>query len=214
MCKVTTNGGKTMNYLLCLLIGYVFGCLQTSYIIGKLIKKVDIRDFGSGNSGATNAIRVFGKKLGMFCLIMDALKGVAAISVARYCLDGTTLLLLITGFGVILGHNYPFYMNFKGGKGIAASLGIFLAIDYRVFFLAGIPSLIFLAMTKYMSLASLSYSLLLLLFMGVFYYNQPQGILIILSTAVFTALAFWRHKDNIKRLASGTERRIGKSKDK
>ena len=203
-----------MNYLLCLLVGYVFGCLQTSYIIGKLIKKVDIRDFGSGNSGATNAIRVFGKKLGMFCLIMDALKGVAAISVARYCLDGTTLLLLITGFGVILGHNYPFYMNFKGGKGIAASLGIFLAIDYRVFFLAGIPSLIFLAMTKYMSLASLSYSLLLLLFMGVFYYNQPQGILIILSTAVFTALAFWRHKDNIKRLASGTERRIGKSKDK
>ncbi len=203
-----------MNYLLCLLIGYVFGCLQTSYIIGKLIKKVDIRDFGSGNSGATNAIRVFGKNLGMFCLIMDALKGVAAISVARYCLDGTTLLLLVTGFGVILGHNYPFYMNFKGGKGIAASLGIFLAIDYRVFFLAGIPSLIFLAMTKYMSLASLSYSLLLLLFMGVFYYNQPQGILIILSTAVFTALAFWRHKDNIKRLASGTERRISKNKNK
>jgi glycerol-3-phosphate acyltransferase PlsY len=206
--------GKTMNYLLCLLIGYVFGCLQTSYIIGKLVKKVDIRDFGSGNSGATNAIRVFGKNLGMFCLIMDALKGVAAISVARYCLDGTTLLLLVTGFGVILGHNYPFYMNFKGGKGIAASLGIFLAIDYRVFFLAGIPSLIFLAMTKYMSLASLSYSLLLLLFMGVFYYNQPQGILIILSTAVFTALAFWRHKDNIKRLASGTERRISKNKNK
>ncbi len=203
-----------MNYLLCLLIGYVFGCLQTSYIIGKLIKKVDIRDFGSGNSGATNAIRVFGKNLGMFCLIMDALKGVAAISVARYCLDGTTLLLLVTGFGVILGHNYPFYMNFKGGKGIAASLGIFIAIDYRVFFLAGIPSLIFLAMTKYMSLASLSYSLLLLLFMGVFYYNQPQGILIILSTAVFTALAFWRHKDNIKRLASGTERRISKNKNK
>ncbi|MFY9199006.1 MAG: glycerol-3-phosphate 1-O-acyltransferase PlsY [Acutalibacteraceae bacterium] len=203
-----------MNYLLCLLIGYVFGCLQTSYIIGKLVKKVDIRDFGSGNSGATNAIRVFGKNLGMFCLIMDALKGVAAISVARYCLDGTTLLLLVTGFGVILGHNYPFYMNFKGGKGIAASLGIFLAIDYRVFFLAGIPSLIFLAMTKYMSLASLSYSLLLLLFMGVFYYNQPQGILIILSTAVFTALAFWRHKDNIKRLASGTERRISKNKNK
>ncbi|MGI6267659.1 MAG: glycerol-3-phosphate 1-O-acyltransferase PlsY [Acutalibacteraceae bacterium] len=203
-----------MNYLLCLLIGYVFGCLQTSYIIGKLVKKVDIRDFGSGNSGATNAIRVFGKNLGMFCLIMDALKGVAAISVARYCLDGTTLLLLVTGFGVILGHNYPFYMNFKGGKGIAASLGIFIAIDYRVFFLAGIPSLIFLAMTKYMSLASLSYSLLLLLFMGVFYYNQPQGILIILSTAVFTALAFWRHKDNIKRLASGTERRISKNKNK
>lgn len=203
-----------MNYLLCLLVGYVFGCLQTSYIIGKLVKKVDIRDFGSGNSGATNAIRVFGKNLGMFCLIMDALKGVAAISVARYCLDGTTLLLLVTGFGVILGHNYPFYMNFKGGKGIAASLGIFIAIDYRVFFLAGIPSLIFLAMTKYMSLASLSYSLLLLLFMGVFYYNQPQGILIILSTAVFTALAFWRHKDNIKRLASGTERRISKNKNK
>lgn len=202
-----------MNYLLCLLVGYLFGCLQTSYIIGKIFKKVDIRDFGSGNSGATNAIRVFGKKLGMFCLIMDALKGVVAISVARYYLDGTMLLLLVTGFGVILGHNYPFYMNFKGGKGIAASLGIFLAIDYRVFFLAGIPSLIFLAMTKYMSLASLSYSLLLLLFMGVFYYNQPQGILVILATAVFTSLAFWRHKDNIKRLASGTERRVGKKKD-
>ncbi len=203
-----------MNYLIGILVGYLIGCLQTSYIVGKVTKNIDIRDYGSGNAGATNAIRVFGRKTGMFCLIIDALKGVAAILIARYFLDGTTLILLITGFGVILGHNYPFYMNFKGGKGIAASLGIFIAIDYRVFFLAGIPSLILLAATKYMSLASLSYSLLLILFMGIFYYNQPQGMLIILVTAAYTALAFWRHRENLKRLASGTERKIGKKEKK
>ena len=199
-----------MNYLLCLLLGYTIGCFQTSYIVGQLVKKVDIRDYGSGNAGATNAIRVFGTGLGMFCLIFDALKGVAAVLLAKYFFDDNTLLLLLTGFGVIFGHNYPFYMKFKGGKGIAASLGIFLAIDYRAFLLAGIPALILLALTKYMSLASLSYSFFLIISMAIFYYNQPQGILIVLITAVYAALAFWRHRENLKRLANGTERKIGK----
>jgi len=201
-----------MNYFICILLGYAIGCFQTSYIVGQLVKKVDIRDHGSGNAGATNAIRVFGTGLGLFCLVVDALKGIAAVFLLKHFFDDSTLLLLATGFGVILGHNYPFYMNFKGGKGIAASLGIFLAIDYRAFLLAGIPSLILLAVTKYMSLASLSYSFFLIVFMAVFYYNQPQGIFIILVTAIYAALAFWRHRENLKRLVNGTERKIGKKK--
>lgn len=203
-----------MNYLWGILIGYAFGCIQTSYIVGLLVKKTDIRNYGSGNAGATNAFRVFGAKLGTFCLIVDILKGIVAVLIAKYCLENNILLLLITGFAVIMGHNYPFYMKFKGGKGIAASLGIFLAIDYRAFFLAGIPALILLATTRYMSVASLSFSALLVVFMGLFYYNQPNGVYIILMTAVFCVLAFWRHRENLKRLANGTENKLGKKKDK
>lgn len=205
---------NAVNYLWGILIGYAFGCIQTSYVTGLILKKVDIRNYGSGNAGATNAYRVFGPWFGTFCLVIDILKGVGAVLISKFCLEDTTLLLLVTGLGVIFGHNYPFYMKFKGGKGIAASLGIFLAIDYRAFFLAGIPALILLATTRYMSVASLTYSALLIVFMAVFHYNDPNGIYIILLTAVFTALAFWRHRENLKRLKNGTENKLGKKKKK
>jgi glycerol-3-phosphate acyltransferase PlsY len=198
-----------MYYLVCISLGYILGCLQASYIVGKLIKKVDIRDYGSKNPGATNAMRVFGTRLGLFCMLIDILKALSAVLIARYILDAGIILLLITGLGVILGHNYPFYMNFKGGKGIAATLGVFLAIDYRAFLLAGIPALVVLFTTKYMSAASLVYSFLLIISMAVFYHNQPLSYVIILLTAVYTALSFWRHRENIVRLYNGTERRLG-----
>lgn len=203
-----------MNYLYCILIGYAFGCIQSSYLAGKIFKKIDIRDFGSGNAGATNAFRVFGKKLGTACLVLDALKGIVAVLIAKYCFDDANiLLLLITGFAVVLGHNFPFYMKFKGGKGIAASLGIFLAIDYRVFLIAGIIPLIILISTKYMSIASLTLSVLLVVFMGIFYRSDPNIIYIVLMTFVFAVLAFWQHRSNIKRLLNGTENKIGAKKE-
>lgn len=195
-----------LNIILCIFVGYLFGCIQTSYIVGKILKKIDIRDYGSGNAGATNAVRVFGSKIGIFCLIIDALKGAAALLIIAsiFGIDDK-ILLLITGLGAIFGHNYPFYMHFKGGKGIATMLGIFAVVDWRVFLLSFIPALIILVITRYMSLTSLLYSLLLLIFMIVFYYNADNSLIIILLTFVFTALAFWRHRANIKRLLNGTE---------
>ena len=122
---------------ICLILGYVCGLLQTGYIYGK-IHGIDIRQYGSGNSGTTNALRVLGKKAGLIVFIGDAFKAlIPCLLVRAFCLGRPELtgeaylLVLYLGFGVILGHNFPFYMNFKGGKGIAATAGGLASLDWR-----------------------------------------------------------------------------------
>ena len=142
--------------VLALLGSYLIGCLQPSYLLGKAIKHVDIRDYGSGNSGATNAIRVFGFKFGMVCLLIDAAKGALAVLLVKLFLgpdvvgsEGAAILLqLCCGLCVILGHNYPFYMHFRGGKGVAASIGILLMVDWRLILIAGIPALLVMVLSR------------------------------------------------------------------
>ena len=114
----------------CMAIGYLCGLFQTSYIIGR-IHKTDIREHGSGNAGTTNALRTFGKKAGAMTLLGDLLKCMIAIWIVRVVFGKTygdilPLLSLYAGAGCILGHNFPFYLNFKGGKGVAASVGVML----------------------------------------------------------------------------------------
>ena len=116
--------------IVCVVIGYLFGLIQTGFIIGK-IHHIDIREYGSGNSGTTNTMRTLGKKYGFITYFGDALKSVAAIVVTyllfrEICRGSLFVIALYTGLGVILGHNFPFYMNFKGGKGIAASPAFYL----------------------------------------------------------------------------------------
>ena len=110
---------------------------------------------------------------------------------------------------MILGHNYPFYMQFRGGKGVAATIGIMLAADPRILLFAGIPALLILYLSKYMSLASLTYMILILLFAVVFYYDQPHGIEVILLTLIMSISGFYRHRANIQRLLEGKESKIG-----
>ena len=120
--------------LICLVIGYAFGLFQTGYIYGKL-HGIDIRKEGSGNAGTTNALRVLGKKAGIITYIGDMVKAVLAAMVVRLIFgqshaDIIMVLVLYSGIGVILGHNFPFYLGFKGGKGIAASSGVIVALGY------------------------------------------------------------------------------------
>ena len=178
---------KILYIILALVGSYVIGCLQPSYLLGKAIKHVDIRDYGSGNSGATNAIRVFGFKFGMVCLLIDALKGLVAVLLVKLFLgpdvvgsEGAAILLqLCCGLCVILGHNYPFYMHFRGGKGVAASIGILLMVDWRLFLIAGIPALLVMVLSRMMSVASLTFETLcfvglaILCFHMDFYYGIP-----------------------------------------
>ena len=193
--------------ILALLGSYVVGCLQPSYLLGKAIKHVDIRDYGSGNSGATNAIRVFGFKFGMVCLLIDALKGLLAVLLVKLFLgpdvvgsEGAAILLqLCCGLCVILGHNYPFYMHFRGGKGVAASIGILLMVDWRLFLIAGIPALLILVIGRIMSVASLSFETLC--FVGL-------AILCFHMDFYYPAMSFWRHRSNLVRLAHGEESRL------
>ena len=199
-----------MERILCVLIGYGLGCLQFAYILGHLLKGIDIRKYGSGNSGTTNAIRVLGTKIGITTLVLDIIKAVVALVIIALIWGyDQKQLLLWGGIGAVLGHNYPFYMQFKGGKGVAATIGIFLAADIRLLVLAGVPALIILATTKYMSLASLTYMLLLVVTTVIFYVGTPIGIEVILLVLVLSVSGFWRHRSNIKRLIRGEEVKMG-----
>lgn len=210
-----------MERILCLVVGYVFGLFETGYFYGKLCN-TDIRNYGSGNSGATNTLRVLGPKAGIVVLLGDALKTVLACLVTRFLFAGKPemmyLLVLYTGFGVILGHNFPFYMGFKGGKGVAASAGLLLATDLRLTLICLIVFLIVVIITRYVSLGSILVMLIFAAGMIYFGHRGDYGLgtqylneFSIVATAV-SVMGIWRHRANIKRLLSGTENKISLKK--
>ena len=147
-----------MERLACIAIGYVCGLFQTAYILGK-IYHIDIRKQGSGNLGSTNVLRTLGKKAGAMNLLCDCLKCIVAILIARAVFGGSysnilPLLSLYAAAGCILGHNFPFYLNFKGGKGVAASVGLVIAFDWRIFVICAIVFFGLFFLTHYVSLCS------------------------------------------------------------
>lgn len=210
--------------LICLLIGYVFGLFQTSYIIGKM-HKTDIREHGSGNAGTTNALRTFGKKAGAMTLLGDCLKCVLAIVVVRLIFrnsaaDVMPLLAIYAAAGCVLGHNFPINLGFRGGKGIAASVGFLLAFDWRLFVLCAIVFFVIFFLTHYVSLCSLSCYTVALIAMivrgehGGYGMDRPHTLEMYGVMVFLTCLAFWRHRANIVRLVHGKENKVlvGKSK--
>lgn len=215
-----------MERLICLAIGYVCGLFQTSYIIGR-IYKTDIREHGSGNAGTTNALRTFGRKAGALTLLGDCLKCVAAVLLVNLFLgknyeDILPLLNVYAAAGCILGHNFPFYLNFRGGKGVAASVGFILAFDWRLFVVCAVIFFGLFFMTHYVSLCSLSAYLAAFVAMVILGQSGAYGMDSTHMTEMYvvmglmTALAFFRHRENVSRLMKGTENKIylGKSKNK
>ena len=208
--------------IVCLIIGYGFGLIQAGFLVGR-IYNIDIRKEGSGNSGTTNAMRVLGVKAGLITFFIDAVKCVAAILLVRALWGGNEsfmLLAIYTGFGVTLGHNFPFYMEFKGGKGIAAMSGLVITIGVLTnpWFII-VPAFAFFScaiLTRFVSLGSLQVSVLFL-FMTLFYGQMggfellPDGHRIELYVVVLllAVLAWARHWENIKRLLKGEENRFG-----
>lgn len=195
--------------MICLGLGYLFGCFSTGYIIGKM-KKVDIRNYGSGNSGTTNALRTLGAKAGFITLLGDMLKAIIPIMLIRHLFfqheSYVQLLTLYAGLGVVLGHNYPFWLNFKGGKGIAATAGVMVAFDPWII-PVGLPLFVIsVAITKYVSVGSL---LVAVLFPTWVYVTNPKELHMLIVALVFMTLAFIKHRPNIKRLLNGTENKIG-----
>lgn len=194
---------------ICLVIGYLFGCIETGYIVGKL-NHVDIRNYGSGNSGTTNALRTLGWKAGAITFFGDVLKAIVACLLVRYLLypdmELTSLLTLYTGLGVVLGHNYPFWLGGKGGKGIAATGGIMLVFDIRMVPIALAIFIISVALTRYVSLGSLLVSIFFPIWVAIMY---PGDYHMLIVSVLFTILAFIKHRANINRLLHGTENKIG-----
>ncbi len=206
--------------IICLAVGYVFGLIQTGTMVGKL-HHVDLRKEGSGNSGATNTLRVLGLKAGLFTFAGDVIKCVLAVLAVRYIFKDSDCLALYSIYacaGTTLGHNFPFYLKFKGGKGIAVLAGMVLMTGWEMI---PIPLLAFgitVAFTRYVSLGSmLAYVMFLcevVLFgqMGGFGLAPSYLIEMYIVIGLLAALAWYRHKSNIQRLLSGTENKIGAKK--
>lgn len=202
--------------ILCLLIGYVFGCIQWAYIIGRF-KGIDIRKEGSGNAGTTNAARVMGKKVGAAVLVLDYLKSLiclllvgALFGSSHY--DMVYLLKMWAFAGLVLGHDYPFFMNFKGGKGVAVIAGFVFGFNISLFPPALITFLIPVLVTHHVSLGSLivypvTFILVVLETAAGWYHleNAAMGIELCVIMGLLVLLAFYQHRGNIKRLRNGTE---------
>ncbi|MBR6769969.1 MAG: glycerol-3-phosphate 1-O-acyltransferase PlsY [Lachnospiraceae bacterium] len=214
-----------MERIACLAIGYVLGLFQTAYFYGRL-HGIDIRQHGSGNAGTTNALRVLGRKAGLVVFLGDVFKCAAAVGISVLLFgksqpDMVYLLKLYAAAGAILGHNFPFYLKFRGGKGIAATAGLILSF-HPAFLLVGF--VVFLGtflITHYVSLGSLLvYAALFIQMivsgqMGLFG-GADISVLIemYVLTGLLTVMAYYRHRENIIRLLKGEERKTYLSKAK
>lgn len=206
-----------MERLYCILIGYVFGLFQTAFIYGKM-HGIDIREHGSGNAGTTNTLRVLGTKAGLIVLAGDILKTILAIAFCSILFGKANpeelyLLKLYAAAGAILGHNFPFYLQFKGGKGIAATAGLVLAF-HPTFIPVGV--IIFFGiffLTHYVSLGSLlvyagiTLEMVILGQLGLFHTSQQILNEMYVITILLAIMAYYKHKENIKRLLKGEERK-------
>jgi acyl phosphate:glycerol-3-phosphate acyltransferase len=202
-----------LNILICSIIGYGFGCFSTAYVIGK-INHIDIRNTGSGNAGTTNALRILGMKAGLMTFLGDALKAIIPILLIRLVFNNLEpsweILALYLGLGVVVGHNYPFWLKFKGGKGIAATAGVIVAIaDWRITIVGLILFIGIVGISRYVSLGSLMVAWLIPINTIIFHRADTYFTHMLILSIVFTALAYFRHISNIKKLLSGTERKIG-----
>ncbi len=194
-----------MKMLSTILLAYFIGCFSSAYFLGKISKNIDIRDYGSGNAGATNALRVLGKKMGALTFVLDILKGVIAVLIGKAIL-GFNGSLLASVF-VVLGHNFPIFLGFKGGKGVATSFGVLLILNWKAGLICLAIAFIIIIFTKYVSLGSIVASISAPLAMVLTLDSVDKNLY--MTTWFLAALSVSRHKANILRLCRGEENKLG-----
>ncbi|HXF09439.1 MAG TPA: glycerol-3-phosphate 1-O-acyltransferase PlsY [Desulfuromonadaceae bacterium] len=219
------------NYIVVAIVAYLLGSIPTGYLVAKA-KGIDIRTVGSGNIGATNALRVLGKPAGIFVLLADCAKGYAAVWLCWFLMDhyivvnlDRELAPIVAGICAVLGHNYTCWLKFKGGKGIATTAGVYLALAPLALGIAFAVFVVALLATRYVSVGSISAAIALPTTIWVMLWIQnrsPHGhvddsipvtsqeIFFGIVTTALGALAIYKHRANIKRLMNGTENRLGK----
>lgn len=190
-----------------IVVAYLLGSISTAIITCKLMGLPDPRGVGSGNPGATNVLRAGGKKAAIITLLGDLLKGLAPVLVARY-LDMDDLTIAAVALAAFLGHLFPIYFKFKGGKGVATALGVIIGMDWMVGIITIVTWLLMAKLFKYSSLAALTASALAPIWMLLI----SESLWLTLATLIATVLIFWRHQSNIRNLMNGTEGKIGKKK--
>ena len=196
--------------LLILFLGYLFGSFPSGYLAGRIVKGIDIRSLGSGSTGATNVLRHIGKRAAITVFLIDVFKGVISILLAKYFLLNDSWQVAI-GLSTLIGHIWPVWLNWKGGKAVATGLGIFLGLSWQV----GISTLgvfiIVIALSRIVSLASVSAALSLPLIMFLSFKTSSISLPFLLISLLAMTLVIWRHRENIIRLMKGKEPRIGQS---
>ncbi len=207
------------------IIGYVFGLFQTGYFYGRL-HGIDIRTMGSGNAGTTNSLRVLGVKAGIVTFLGDFLKAILAVVVVRLLYlntypEAVKVLELFAGFGTVIGHNFPFFLKFKGGKGIACTAGVIIAVSPIAAIACAVVFVLCVALTRYVSLGSICVVIVFLIQIIIFNHLGYLGVTdqyvleFDILSACFTVMAIWRHRVNVGRLIHGTENKISfKKKEK
>jgi glycerol-3-phosphate acyltransferase PlsY len=191
-----------MLYILIAVIGYFLGNISSSYLVGKLGSNIDVRQHGSGNLGTTNAYRVLGLKAGGIVFLGDVLKGIIATLIGLWIkgqIGG-----LIGGMAAVIGHNWPFLLGFKGGKGIATSFGLIIVLFPPLALILLIVEVLIIAFTGYVSLGSIAAAVLFPILVIAFRYD----IKLIIGALLLSALAIYRHRANISRLLQGKENKI------
>lgn len=196
-----------MKYLLVLVISYFIGTISGSYIIGKLFLDKDIRKYGSGNAGTTNAIRVLGKKAGAITFLIDFLKGVAVTFIIGRFFEENLIPMGI--LGAIIGHDFPFYMNFRGGKGVATTLGALALYNFPLTLICYIVWLLGTVITKMVSVGSILFFISIII---VYTFMSELNTYNVVLVNIIALIGIIRHKDNIKRIIAGNENKIGGKK--
>lgn len=192
-----------MEYAICVILGYLIGSFNPAYLIGRL-NGTDIRHSGSGNAGASNALMHFGKKIGILCAVCDIAKACLVIVLCKSLFPDLTSSVALSGCACILGHIFPFYMSFKGGKGLACYGGLILMFDWRVFLIFLASELVIVLITDYICFVPLTACIAFPITYAVMTHDTV-GVCVL---AVVAAVIIFKHVINLKRIKAGTEARF------
>ena len=203
----------SLDYIIVAVAAYLLGSIPTGFLVAKA-KGIDIRSVGSGNIGATNAMRVLGKPAGIFVLLMDAAKGFFAVGLGYFIAKSygaaetqIETARILAGIFAVLGHNYTCWLKFKGGKGIATTAGVYLSLAPWAVLVGLVVFILAVLLTKYVSVGSIAAAIALPVTVWIM---TPQNIFLGIVSTALGALAIYKHKTNIQRLMAGTENKLGK----
>lgn len=189
--------------LIIIIASYFIGCINGAYIFSKSVKKEDIRTYGSGNAGATNALRTYGFFSGLLVFLIDFFKGMLAVGLC-YIFNQSPFVILLSALACVAGHNWPIFMGFRGGKGVSASAGILVMVDYRLALMAILIGFILAIITRMVSVGSLT----ALTLSAVFFIVFKVDIFYIILSCILCILSIYQHRLNIKRIINGNENKL------
>jgi glycerol-3-phosphate acyltransferase PlsY len=190
--------------LISILIGYGLGSIQSAYLLGRLVRNIDIREHGTGNAGASNVTSTLGLKYGAVVAVLDILKGTLAVLVVRLTFPGTLELAYLAGLTAVVGHMFPFYLRFRGGKGVAALVGMMFGMDWRLGILFVLLVVVPALASDYIVVGSMTaFSAL-----PVLAYLQGQPPSLVGAAALLTGVSWYLHRENIQRILGGVELKI------